>query len=192
MPAITVNGFHANYTDTGPATGETILLLHAGGTSSAHWRKVAPLLDGDVRLIAPDLIGFGATDSWHGDRELTHDDQADLVAGLLDHLDVRSVHVVGHSYGGATATRLAPSPGEPRSRTTTSCRRRSSSYASDRPITPPPTTMCSADAAPREVIALEPLARSRPAPRAPWPRRRPPRPPHARSAGSGAHPGTMS
>jgi len=107
MPAITVNGFHANYTDTGPATGETILLLHAGGTSSAHWRKVAPLLDGDVRLIAPDLIGFGATDSWRGDRELTHDDQADLVAGLLDHLDVRSVHVVGHSYGGATATRLA-------------------------------------------------------------------------------------
>lgn len=107
MPEITVNGLNANYTDTGPATGETILLLHAGGTSSAHWRKVAPLLDGDVRLIAPDLIGFGETDSWRGDRELTHDDQADLVAGLLDHLDVGPVHVVGHSYGGATSTRLA-------------------------------------------------------------------------------------
>ncbi len=107
MPAITVNGLNANYTDSGPAAGETILLLHAGGTSSVHWRKVAPLLDGDFRLVAPDLIGFGATDRWRGGRELTHDDQADLVAGILDHLGVGPVHVVGHSYGGATATRLA-------------------------------------------------------------------------------------
>lgn len=105
MPYCQVNGFAAFYTDVGK--GDTVVLLHAGGTSSAHWRKVTPLLQDRFRVIAPDLIGFGETDAWKDDCELTHDDQANLVRGMLHWARAGSVHLVGHSYGGAVATRLA-------------------------------------------------------------------------------------
>jgi pimeloyl-ACP methyl ester carboxylesterase len=105
MPSCQINGFAAHYMEIGK--GETVVLLHAGGTSSAHWRKIVPYLQGRFHVIAPDLIGFGETESWNGERELTHDDQADLVLGMLDHAGVGAVHLVGHSYGGAVAVRLA-------------------------------------------------------------------------------------
>ena len=105
MPYCQVNGFATHYSDSG--TGETVLLLHAGGTCSKHWRKIAPLLEDRFRLIAPDLIGFGGTVSWSGGAELTHDDQAELVRGLVHWAGAGPVHVVGHSYGGAVAMRFA-------------------------------------------------------------------------------------
>lgn len=105
MPYCQVNGFAAFYTDSGK--GDAVVLLHAGGTSSAHWRKVAPLLQDRFRVIAPDLIGFGETDAWTDDCELTHEDQVNLVRGMLHWARAGSVHLVGHSYGGAVATRLA-------------------------------------------------------------------------------------
>jgi pimeloyl-ACP methyl ester carboxylesterase len=66
-----------------------------------------PYLQGRFRVIAPDLIGFGDTEAWNGKRELTHDDQADLVLGMLDDAGEGAVRLVGHSYGGAVAVRLA-------------------------------------------------------------------------------------
>jgi lipase len=105
MPHFSEHGLNAHYTETG--RGETLLLLHAGGTSATHWRKVAPYLQSRYRLLTPDLIGFGETDGWNGPDELTHDHQADLVRALIEQDGEMPVHVVGHSYGGATATRLA-------------------------------------------------------------------------------------
>lgn len=105
MPNCEIDGFAAHYAETGK--GETIVLLHAGGTSSIHWRKIVPYLQGRFRVIAPDLIGFGDTASWNRGRELTHDDQAALVLGMLDHAGEGAVRLVGHSYGGAVAMRLA-------------------------------------------------------------------------------------
>ncbi|MGH6619357.1 MAG: alpha/beta fold hydrolase [Alphaproteobacteria bacterium] len=109
MPYAQINGFAAHYTEAGK--GETVVLLHAGGTSSAHWRKIAPQLQGRFRVVAPDLIGFGETGSWSGERELTHDDQAALVRGVIElgseEGPAGPVHVAGHSYGGAVAVRLA-------------------------------------------------------------------------------------
>ena len=54
-----------------------------------------------------DFIGFGKTDSWPGPGELSHDDQAALIASLITEECTAPVHMVGHSYGGAVAVRLA-------------------------------------------------------------------------------------
>ena len=105
MPHCQIHGIAAHYTETG--RGDTVVLLHAGGTSSAHWRKVVPRLQNRFHLVAPDLIGFGETEAWRRKREMTHDDQADLVQGIVDRAVNGPVHLVGHSYGGAVAVRLA-------------------------------------------------------------------------------------
>jgi len=105
MPHCEIQGRTTHYMDMG--RGETVVLLHAGGTSSAHWRKVAPLLQSHFRLVAPDLIGFGETESWREEQELTHDDQAGLVREIVRRVTDEPVHLVGHSYGGAVAVRFA-------------------------------------------------------------------------------------
>jgi pimeloyl-ACP methyl ester carboxylesterase len=104
MAALTIDGRRVSYSEHG--SGEPIVLLHAGGSSGRQWAKTARLLESRFRVIAPDLWGFGNTERWSGGPELTHDHQALLVAALIRHLSVQPVHLVGHSYGGATAVRL--------------------------------------------------------------------------------------
>ena len=105
MRSLRFGDLHAHYLESG--AGEPLLLLHAGASSSRQWAKVGKALSGQYRLVAPDLIGFGRTDAWGGPDELTHDDQARLLSTILDDVCAeRGVHVVGHSYGGATAVRL--------------------------------------------------------------------------------------
>ncbi len=84
-----------------------VFLLHAGAGSGRQWTKVIGLLDADHRALAPDAWGFGGTAKWAGPKDLSHDDQADLVLALADHLGIDRFHLVGHSYGGASAARLA-------------------------------------------------------------------------------------
>jgi len=88
-------------------SGPAIVLLHAGGSSSRQWRKVGSFLNTEFTLVAPDFWGCGNSDPWPGPDQLTHENQAQLVAKVIQSVDAQSCLVVGHSYGGATALRLA-------------------------------------------------------------------------------------
>ena len=87
--------------------GPPVLALH-GLASSAHWYDlVAPLLQGDFRVIAPDQRGHGQTTqatSGYDWRSLASD-----MVGLLDHLEISKAAVLGHSWGGTVAVSLAAS-----------------------------------------------------------------------------------
>lgn len=104
MNSLNYGDLHVSYSDTGK--GCPLILLHAGGSSSRQWRKVGQSLTDSYRLIAPDLIGFGETTRWPILGQLTHDHQADLVVRLIEKTIDDAVHIVAHSYGGATAIRL--------------------------------------------------------------------------------------
>jgi len=104
MPTFEYKGKTAHYIESG--AGDPVVLLHAGGSSSRQWRKMGTHLERTYRLIAPDLYGFGETDAWSGPGDLTHDAQADLARALIERTCDVPVHIVGHSYGGATAMRL--------------------------------------------------------------------------------------
>jgi haloalkane dehalogenase len=58
--AVTALGREMAYHERG--TGAPILFLHGNPTSSYIWRNVIPALEGQGRLIAPDLIGMGASE----------------------------------------------------------------------------------------------------------------------------------
>lgn len=104
MPEMSIDGRRVSYFESG--SGTPVVLLHAGAGSGKQWVKTARLLEARFRVIAPDLWGFGGTESWSGEHELTHDHQARLVVEVIGHLSKEPVHLVGHSYGGATAFRV--------------------------------------------------------------------------------------
>ena len=100
-------GITTNYLTAGD--GKPVLLLHGSGpgvTAYANWRLTIPALSQHLRVIAPDLVGFGFTerpesvsydmDTWVGQ-----------AIGLLDALDIERAHLVGNSFGGALALALA-------------------------------------------------------------------------------------
>src|SRR5688572_33347119 len=84
-------GLRLAYVADGPAGGRTVVLLHGEPTWSFVWRSVIPVLSGaGLRVVAPDLIGFGRSDK---PAELSAHSYAAQVewtrAALFDALDLR-------------------------------------------------------------------------------------------------------
>ncbi|MBK9177869.1 MAG: alpha/beta hydrolase [Flavobacteriales bacterium] len=87
-----------------------LLLLHGyTGTGALQWSKTACLLRKDYDCILPDLLSHGRSAKWDTTRSgQSLDDQVAHVLVLLDSLGVKEpVPVVGNSYGGGVAARLA-------------------------------------------------------------------------------------
>lgn len=85
---------------------EPVVLLHCSGSSGAQWRSLAGRLGSRYRVIAPDLIGYGASAPWPGRAEFCLAQEAAVIRSLIRKLD-GTVHLVGHSYGGAVALHIA-------------------------------------------------------------------------------------
>jgi pimeloyl-ACP methyl ester carboxylesterase len=86
--------------------GPPVLLLHGFGASTFTWRHVIPELAQTHRVIAVDLKGFGQSDKPFDERYSVLD-QAELLAQLIEDKDLRDLTLVGHSFGGGVALRLA-------------------------------------------------------------------------------------
>ncbi len=82
-----------------------IVLLHSSGTSGRQWRKVTQNLGAGCRIFTPDLFGYGSRD-WPADAPQKLAVEAQNITRMIQKLD-RPVHLVGHSYGGAVALRVA-------------------------------------------------------------------------------------
>lgn len=87
--------------------GETIVLLHGGGLDSAwlSWQPVILALSTRFRVIAPDLPGYGKSDTPQIDYTLDY--YIDFVRRLLDQLDVERPTLAGISMGGGIAIGFA-------------------------------------------------------------------------------------
>lgn len=90
--------------------GPPVVLLHGSGpgvSALANWRPVIPALTAaGHRAVAPDLIGFGGTVPPAG-HDYTMASWVEHVVDLLDVLGMDRVDLVGNSFGGALALRLA-------------------------------------------------------------------------------------
>lgn len=85
--------------------GEVVLLLHGIGSSADGFRAQLEALAPRRRAIAWDAPGYGASED--PDSAPGMDGYADAAAGLLQELQRMPAHVVGSSWGGVVATRLA-------------------------------------------------------------------------------------
>jgi len=83
-----------------------VIALHCSGGSGRAWRNISPALGGCFNVLAPDLIGNGTSPHWRGPGRFRLADEAASVVKAID-ASPGSVHLVGHSFGGAVALRAA-------------------------------------------------------------------------------------
>jgi 4,5:9,10-diseco-3-hydroxy-5,9,17-trioxoandrosta-1(10),2-diene-4-oate hydrolase len=90
-------------------TGPAVVMLHGGGpgaTGISNYSRNIDALAKNFRVIVPDMPGYGRSV-----KRVDQDDPfgylADMIRGLLDELGIGTAHLIGNSYGGAAALRLA-------------------------------------------------------------------------------------
>lgn len=85
-------------------TGTTLVFLHSGVGSAGEWKQVFSLWPKGYRLVAIEAYRDGTGPGVAGRRSI--DDYADQVYGVAEHVGA-PVGLVGFSWGGATALRVA-------------------------------------------------------------------------------------
>jgi haloalkane dehalogenase len=101
-----IDGLRLAYLDEGE--GAPVVFFHGEPTWSFLWRKVIPpVRDAGYRCIAPDYAGFGRSDKPTDVGWYTYDRHVELMAKLLEELDVRDATAVVHDWGGPIGLRLA-------------------------------------------------------------------------------------
>ena len=83
--------------------GRAVVFIHGFGASLDSWRYITDSLKGDHRLVLLDLKGHGFSDR-PPDEKYSLQDHADIVLGLVRHLGLKDVVLVGHSLGSIVAT----------------------------------------------------------------------------------------
>lgn len=105
---VQVDGRRTGYVDEGPRGGVPLVLLHGGGFDHAEltWRLTVATLRDRMRLVVPDLPGYGESVGWGG----APHDLADLgrwLVSFLDAIGLDRVDLAGVSMGGGMALWLA-------------------------------------------------------------------------------------
>jgi pimeloyl-ACP methyl ester carboxylesterase len=85
---------------------DTLICLHGSAGSPRQWQRLGERLGPRFRVVAPGLIGYTDGPPWSGDRPVTLDEEAAWIERWLDGAGA-PVHLVGHSYGGAVALKVA-------------------------------------------------------------------------------------
>jgi pimeloyl-ACP methyl ester carboxylesterase len=88
--------------------GAAVVLLHGFPDSSYVWRHQVPaLVEAGMRVIVPDLRGFGGSDKPEAVEEYRVTRSLADVVTMLDELGVERANVVGHDWGAGVAWALA-------------------------------------------------------------------------------------
>ncbi len=102
------DGVRMAYVETGPADGPVVVLVHGEPTWGYLYRRMTgPLADAGLRVVVPDLVGFGRSDKPTETGDYSYAAHVEwLRATLFDVLDLRDVTYVGQDWGGLLGMRL--------------------------------------------------------------------------------------
>lgn len=104
---VTVGGRKIFVAEAG--SGPAVVLLHGGGPGASgvtNYSRNIDALAKRYRVLVPDMPGYGRS-SKSIDKSDPFGSLADAMRGMLDELSISTAHLIGNSYGGAAALRLA-------------------------------------------------------------------------------------
>jgi len=105
---VATDRLRVHYLESGPADGVPVVLLHGNLSTGRFYEHLMPDAPEGLRLIAPDMRGFGDTERVPIDATRGLRDWADDTAALLRALGIeRPVHLAGWSTGGAAIAAFA-------------------------------------------------------------------------------------
>ncbi len=111
MTMFSHHGFELSYADSGPEGAEPVLLVHGFASSyRVNWLSpgwVRTLTEAGYRVVGFDHRGHGDSSKSYRPEDYTPENMAGDAAALLDHLGIRSAHVMGYSMGARVAAFLA-------------------------------------------------------------------------------------
>ena len=109
---IIIKGTLVSYAEHGPEGSPAVVFLHGWRSNKEAWNGMVTRLtasqnnqSGSRRLIAIDLPGFGASEAPKSAYSVS--DYAEIVAEFISKLTLTSVSLIGHSFGGRVAIKLA-------------------------------------------------------------------------------------
>ncbi len=103
-------GLRVHYLDEGPRDADvTALCLHGNPAWSYLYRKMIPVFSGaGLRVVAPDLIGFGRSDKPADEAGHTWELHRGMLLTLIERLDLTNILLVVQDWGGLFGLTLPP------------------------------------------------------------------------------------
>jgi haloalkane dehalogenase len=96
-----------HYLDEGPRDGAIVLCLHGEPSWSYLYRKMVPgLVAAGLRVIAPDLVGFGRSDKPVSQDAYTYQQHVDWMSAFVDRVALRDITLFCQDWGGLIGLRL--------------------------------------------------------------------------------------
>jgi pimeloyl-ACP methyl ester carboxylesterase len=96
-------GFDVFYRKQG--SGPNLVLIHGYPFNSWDWAALWDRLTERFTVVAPDMLGMGFSDKPVAYEYAVHD-HADMHEALLDHLGVKSAHILAHDVGDSVAQEM--------------------------------------------------------------------------------------
>ena len=93
------NGFEQHYIDEGPKDRSPIVMLHGEPTWGYIYRNFIPKLSKKYRVIVPDLMGFGKSETPQ-DKDYTLKTHVENLTSLIKYLNLNNITFVGQDWGG--------------------------------------------------------------------------------------------
>ena len=105
---VDIDGLRMHYLDEGPADAEPVLMLHGEPSWSYLYRHmIRPVADAGLRVIVPDLIGFGKSDKPVKRRDYTYAGHVDWMRQFVEALALERITLFCQDWGSLIGLRVA-------------------------------------------------------------------------------------
>ncbi len=105
---VAVDDMRMHYVDEGPRDGDVVLLLHGEPSWSYLYRfMIPPLRDAGLRVIAPDLIGFGKSDKPASKSDYSYAVHVAWMRQFIEALDLQGITLFCQDWGSLIGLRVA-------------------------------------------------------------------------------------
>ena len=105
---VTIGDLRMHYVDEGPEDADPVLLLHGEPSWSYLYRHmIPPLADAGMRVIAPDLPGFGKSDKPVNKDDYTYANHVGWMRRFLESLYLENITLFCQDWGSLIGLRVA-------------------------------------------------------------------------------------